>query len=409
MAPADTSPETPGGLVWRARVHGVIGDEAPDSGERAAVRWLMIALIVVSVAGVALETVEPLRARHAALLMAVELVTITLFTLDYVLRVWTAPEREPGADAAPWRARLAYVASPLGVIDVLAVLPAYAALVLPVPGDWLRVLRLARLLKMARYFPALSLFIAVLKNERRALLAALLVVMVLLVLESGIMFVLEREAQPQAFASVPHAMWWSIVTIATVGYGDVTPVTLPGRVFAGIVMILGIAMFAAPAGILASGFAAELRRRDFVVTWQTVARVPLFAGLDATRIAEIARLLKREIVPAKYAVVRRGEPADAMFFIMSGEVEVEIPPHPRRMGHGQYFGEIALLTDTVRTATVTAVAECELLTLDVADFRRLLDAHPDLRATLTRVAEQRLAGLTATLGQRGGPPGAPSG
>jgi voltage-gated potassium channel len=385
-----------------------MGDEAPDSGERTAVRWLMIALIVVSVAGVALETVEPLRARHAALLMAVELVTITLFTLDYALRVWTAPEREPGAAAAPWRARLAYVASPLGVIDVLAVLPAYAALVLPVPGDWLRVLRLARLLKMARYFPALSLFIAVLKNERRALLAALLVVTILLVLESGIMFVLEREAQPQAFASVPHAMWWSIVTIATVGYGDVTPVTLPGRVFAGVVMILGIAMFAAPAGILASGFAAELRRRDFVVTWQTVARVPLFAGLDATRIAEIARLLKREIVPAKYAVVRRGEPADAMFFIMSGEVEVEIPPHPRRMGHGEYFGEIALLTDTVRTATVTAVAECELLALDVADFRRLLDAHPDLRETLTRVARQRLAGLGQRLGQPGQPPEAPS-
>lgn len=409
MAPADTSAETPATLAWRARVHEVIGDEAPDSGERAAVRWLMIALIVVSVAGVALETVEPLRARHAAWLMAVELVTITLFTLDYVLRVWTAPEREPGADAAPWRARLAYVASPLGVIDVLAVLPAYAALVLPIPGDWLRVLRLARLLKMARYFPALSLFIAVLKNERRALLAALLVVLILLVLESGIMFVLEREAQPQAFASVPHAMWWSIVTIATVGYGDVTPVTLPGRIFAGIVMILGIAMFAAPAGILASGFAAELRRRNFVVTWQTVARVPLFAGLDATRIAEIARLLKREIVPAKFAVVRRGEPADAMFFIMSGEVEVEIPPHPRRMGHGEYFGEIALLTDTVRTATVTAVSECELLALDVADFRRLLEAHPDFKATVTRVAEQRLAGLTATLGQRGGAPEAPSG
>ena len=404
----DTSPTAVEGRSWRSALQDVIGDEAPDSGQRAAVRWLMIVLIVVSVAGVALETVEPLRARHAALIMAVELVTIALFTLDYVLRVWTAPEREPGADAAPWRARLAYVASPLGVIDLLAVLPAYAALVLPVPGDWLRVLRLARLLKMARYVPALSLFTAVLKNERRPLLAALLVVMILLVLESGIMFVLEREAQPQAFASIPHAMWWTMVTIATVGYGDVTPVTLPGRVFAGLVMLVGIAMFAAPAGILASGFAAELRRRDFVVTWRTVARVPLFAGLDATRIAEIARLLKREIVPAKYAVVRRGEPADAMFFIMSGEVEVDVPPHPRRMGHGEYFGEIALLTDTVRTATVTAVAECELLVLDVADFRRLLEAHPDLEAMVTRVAAQRLAGLSQRLARPDQPPEAPS-
>jgi voltage-gated potassium channel len=130
-----------------------------------------------------------------------------------------------------------------------------------------------------------------------------------------------------------------------------------------------------------------------VVTWQTVARVPLFAGLDAARIAEIARLLRREIVPAKYAVVRRGEAAEAMFFIMSGEVEVDLHPVPRRMGRGQFFGEIALLRDTVRTATVTTVSECELLSLDVADFRRLLDTHPDLRASITRVADERFAEL----------------
>lgn len=169
--------------------------------------------------------------------------------------------------------------------------------------------------------------------------------------------------------------------------------TALGKVFAGVVMILGIAMFAVPAGILATGFAVELRKRDFVVTWQTVARVPLFAGLDAARIAEIARLLRREIVPPKYAVVRRGEAADAMFFIMSGEVEVDVAPTPRRMGRGQFFGEIALLRDTVRTATVTTVTECQLLSLDVADFRRLLDAHPDLKASITRVAEQRLSAL----------------
>jgi len=189
-------------------------------------------------------------------------------------------------------------------------------------------------------------------------------------------------------------MWWTIVTMATVGYGDIVPVTPLGKMFGGFVMILGIAMFAVPAGILATGFAVELRKRDFVVTWQTVARVPLFAGLDAAHIADIARLLKRQIVPAKYAVVRRGEPADAMFFVMSGEVEVEVVPTPRRMGRGQFFGEIALLRDTLRTATVTTVTECELLALDVADFRRLLEAHPTVRASIVQVAEQRLSGLS---------------
>ena len=390
----------------RVRVYEAIGEDAPASWAKTGARLLQLAVIVVSVGAVSFETVGPVAERYARLFLGIEITAVLLLTAEYALRIWIAPEQEPGQTDA-WGARRRYLGSALGVIDLVAILPAFLTLLVPMPADWLRVLRLARLLKVARHAPGISLFAAVIRNERRPLLAALVVVMVLLVLESGIMFVLEREAQPQAFASIPHAMWWAIVTIATVGYGDVTPVTPLGRVFAGVVMIIGIAMFAVPAGILASGFAAEIRKRDYVVTWHTVAKVPLFAGLDAARIADIARLLKREIVPAKYAVVRRGEPADAMFFIMEGEVEVDIQPHPRRMGRGDYFGEIALLTDTVRTATVTAISECQLLTLDVADFRRLLDAHPDLRASITQVAAQRLAATAARAA--GAPPGAESG
>ncbi|HEV8310194.1 MAG TPA: cyclic nucleotide-gated ion channel, partial [Methylomirabilota bacterium] len=333
-----------------------------------AANILLIGVIVGSVAGAVLETAEPFAGRHRAWLRFLELVTLVVFTAEYVVRLWRASSDEPGG-AAPWRARLRYAASPLGLIDLVAILPLVAP-VLPLGPDGLRVLRLVRLLKLARYAPALSLFAAVLRNESRPLLAALMVMVVLLVFASAVMFGLEREAQPQVFASIPHTMWWTIVTMATVGYGDVVPITAAGKLFGGMVMILGIAMFAVPAGILATGFASELRKRDVVVTWQTVAKVPLFAELDAARIAEIARLLKREIVPAKYVVVRRGEPAEAMFFIMSGELEVDLQPQPRRMGPGHYFGEIALLRDTVRTATVTTITECQLLTLDVADFRR---------------------------------------
>jgi voltage-gated potassium channel len=213
---------------------------------------------------------------------------------------------------------------------------------------------------------------------------------VLIVVESGVMFILEREAQPEKFASIPHTMWWAVVTMATVGYGDVTPVTPLGRLFGGVVMVVGIAMFAVPAGILATGFSNEIRKRDFVVTWHTVAKMPLFSHLEASRIAEITALLKRQVVPAKHIIVQKGEPADSMFFIMAGEVEVEVP-NPVRLGPGQYFGEIALLRDTVRTATVMARKECQLLALDAADFRRLLDAHPELKASIAEVAEQRIA------------------
>jgi voltage-gated potassium channel len=360
-----------------------------------ATKTVLIGAIVVSVAAVSLETIESLGSRYRAVFAAIELLTVLVFGLEYLLRIWTAPAREPDATSETG-ARLRYVASPVGIIDLIAVLPLFVGLLLPVPPDWLREVRLLRLLKLGRYATALPLFAAVIRNESRPLLAALMVMAVLLVLNSGIMFALERTAQPRVFASIPHAMWWTIVTMATVGYGDIVPVTPLGKMFAGVVMILGIAMFAVPAGILATGFAVELRRRDFVVTWQTVARVPLFAGLDAARIAEIARLLKREIVPAKFAVVRRGEPAEAMFFIMAGEVEVDVRPTPRRMGQGQFFGEIALLRDTVRTATVTTVTECELLALDVVDFRRLLDSHPDLKASISQVAEQRLAAIGET-------------
>jgi voltage-gated potassium channel len=390
----------------RAGVDRLLGQaENPTWGQRVT-SGLLVGIVLLSVVSTVLETLDEATRRVAGLLRLVEAVAVGVLLVELLLRLWVAPEREAGGGQDPLRARVRYATSFTGAVDLLAVLPALAALVVPIPADALRLLRILRLLKLARYTPALSLFVAVMRNESRALLATLLVVAVLLVLESSVMYVLEREAQPKIFASIPHAMWWAIVTIATVGYGDMFPVTPAGRVFGGAAMVIGIALFAVPAGILATGFANEIRKRDFVVTWQTVANVPLFAGLDAARIAEIARLLKRQIVPAQFVVVRRGDPADAMFFIMVGEVQVDVTP-PVRLGRGQYFGEIALLRDTVRTATVTTLTECQLLSLDVADFRRLLEANPTLKATITRTAEERLGVLMAgaTPAARAGPPG----
>jgi voltage-gated potassium channel len=382
--------------TWRARFDHILAPAENPPWLARLVNAILVALVLLSVVGAVVETLDELAPKIAWLLRLVEALAVAVMAVEYALRLWVAPEREAIGTREPWRARLHYVTSFVGLIDLFAVLPAIVALVLPIPVDVLRLFRVLRLLKMARYTPALTLFAAVIRNESRALLATLLVVVILLVLEASIMYVLEREAQPKVFASIPHAMWWAIVTIATVGYGDMIPVTPAGRIFGGMVMVIGIAVFAVPAGILATGFASEIRKRDFVVTWQTVAHVPLFAGLDAARIAEIARLLKRQVVPAQFAVVRRGDPADAMFFIMSGDVQVDITPSPVRLGRGQYFGEIALIRDTVRTATVTTLSECQLLSLDVADFRRLLENNPGLKATITRTAEERLGVLSGT-------------
>jgi len=365
-----------------------MGEGQPDTWSRRFVSALFLAAIAAAVLAGMADSMPELSDDGHALVHFLSLLTLLLFSIEYLLRIWIAPERHP--ELPPAQARLRYARSFLGVVDIIVVVPGWLAFLHTSDRGLVELAELLALLKIARYTPSLGLVAAVFRNELRPLLGALVAMTVLLVLASGGVYLLERDAQPQVFTSIPRALWWAIVTMASVGYGDMIPITPAGRLFGGVVMMLGIAVFAVPVGILATGFAQEVRRRDFVVTWHAVARVPLFATLDATRIAGITRLLKPQVVPSNHAIVRRGEPADAMFFIMRGAVEVDILPRPVRLGAGQFFGEIALIRDTVRTATVTAVEECQLLTLDVLDFRRLTAQMPDLKEKIEAVAAQRL-------------------
>ena len=358
----------------------------------AVIKAILIASIMTSVLGAILFTLPDLTDLHRQILRIALAINLSLFTLEYSFRLWTAPEASPTGPDHPWQARLTYALSFLGLLDLFVILPIFSWLLIPQEQHVYNFVGLLALLKSAHYAQSLQLFATVFRNERKALLSYLVVLMVLVVLFSTVIFVLERDAQPEIFRSIPHAMWWAIVTMSTVGYGDMMPVTPLGKMVGGFTMILGIALFAVPAGILTNGFAAELRRREFVVTWRTVASMPLFKSLDAIRIADIAQLLKAKVVPARQVVVRRGEMADAMFFIMSGSVEVDVQPEPIHLGEGQYFGEIALLKETPRTATVLTVEECTLLSLDVRDFRKLMDRYPEIREAVAQVAEKRLHG-----------------
>ncbi len=143
-------------------------------------------------------------------------------------------------------------------------------------------------------------------------------------------------------------------------------------------MVAGIGLFALWAGILASGFAAELKREEFLQSWDLVVRLPLFRNLGASALAEIARLLKVHTCPADSAIVRQGEPGDSMFFIAEGEAEVRAGPARIRLKPGQFFGEAALISGEPRNATVVAVVPTRLLRLDVIEFRGLAARQPDL-------------------------------
>ena len=200
---------------------------------------------------------------------------------------------------------------------------------------------------------------------------------------------LEGRGQPETFGTIPDPMWWSIETLTTVGYGDAIPKTAAGRFVGAIVMLLGIGVFVLWTSIFAAGFLEESRKEGFVVTWQLVAKVPVFARLDAGRIAEIAELSSPETVPPRFTIIRRGEAGDSIYFIVSGDVEVDLPDGTTHLGPGHIFGEVAQIEQTDRQATVTALTDCQLMRLDGTDFRELMETEPDLEAEIKRIAASR--------------------
>lgn len=224
---------------------------------------LLMVLIFLNVLAVILETEERFYVRHQGLFRGFEVFSVAVFTVEYLLRLWSVTESRHFH--RPLAGRLRYLATPMALVDLLAILPFYLPMLLPIDLRFLRALRLMRifrLLKMGRYVKSLRLMRNVLASRREELLITIFSVLLLLVLSSSLMYFIEREAQPDKFASIPAAMWWGIATLTTIGYGDMYPVTALGKMLGGFIALLGIGLFALPAGILASGFAAEIQKRD---------------------------------------------------------------------------------------------------------------------------------------------------
>ena len=267
----------------------------------------------------------------------------TCSRVEYVARVWVAVEDRAGRYDQPFWGRLRYMATPMAIVDLLAILPTYLAVF--VPGDFmlLRMLRILRILKITRYSPALATFEIVLVNERRSLAAAGTILGVALLLAAGALHHIEGEVQPAAFGSIPAAMWWAIVTLTTVGYGDVVPITPLGRIVGGLCAVIGLGMFALPTAILGAGFAHEIQKRNFAATAAMIARVPLFQHLRPPQLAELTALLRPRMLPPRYTVIRRGEHPESMFFIDEGRVAIRHRDRRITLSAGSFFGEMALL------------------------------------------------------------------
>jgi voltage-gated potassium channel len=377
-------------LKWRREVHDIleVGGAAHPAGR--LVNAFIIILIVLNAVAFALETVDDLGTRYAAAFAAFNVFSVAAFTLEYSLRMWSAVDIPMLSRMPPWRARLQFAFRPIMVIDFLAFAPWYLEWLFPVDLRILRVLRLFRLLKLVRYSPALQTLGRVIAEERRALFGAFLIMIILLFFASTGMYLLERTAQPDKFGSIPAAAWWALATLTTIGYGDVVPITPWGKLLGGVVMLLGVGMFALPIAILATGFSQEANRHQFVVTWSMVARVPLFATLDETEVAEIARLLYSRTYMPGVPIVRAGDAGDGLYLLASGEAAVELGGGERAiLTDGDFFGEMALLDHRRRKYDVIAKTRCRVYVLDNEAFARLCRKHPEILHRIRKVAAER--------------------
>ncbi len=245
-------------------------------------------------------------------------------------------------------------------------------------------------MKLARYSPALATLGRVIASERRSLLACIIIFTGVLLAAAAAMHAVEGKVQPERLGDMPKAMWWAASMLAKIGGGEVVPITALGSIISAVTVMLGIGCFALPVAIMGRGFYEEIRRRDFVLTFALVARVPLFSGLDAGSIAELLKILSARTVPAGTIIVRKGDRGDAMYLIASGAVEVETTGGKIRLEEGAFFGEMALLSRQPRSANVTAVRSTDLLVLEADDFLRLRDRFPGIGANVEAEAKRRV-------------------
>lgn len=388
----------------RQEIKRALYEVLEDTGKRKVaartLRHFLVNLILLNIVLAVLETVPQVAETLDWQLRAVQIVSGVIFLIEYLLRLYVADLHPPLRRYGRFWSRLRYAIQPDAVIDLIGALPLLFVLFLPNQAVTVVViLRLLRFLKLARYSPALRSLISAVAAERKALLGSTMIIAGVVLLAATLMYLIEHDDQPENFRSILHGVYWAITTVTTVGYGDVVPISNLGKIVSAVVMLMGYGLIALPVGIIASAFAREIHSRDFVVTWSMVARVPLFEDLKATQIAEVTKLLQAQSVRKGGIIADKGDVADRMYFIADGEVAIQLPHETVYLGEGNFFGELALINQTRRTATVTAYSDCQLLVLEAGALQQLMDRDEALARKIMDEARERVAEGKKVLGE----------
>ena len=240
-------------------VYNILQNDEHDTLYSRCVDYFLIVLIMVNVAAVIAESVDNWYYPYQDYFSWFENFSIVVFSIEYSLRLWSVAESKPSHTT--WRQRWNWLRSPSALIDLIAIAPAFLNFFVSIDLRFLRILRLFRILKLTRYFASMRILLVVISKEKGSFQAVIFILLIMIVTASSGIYLVENHAQPEEFESIPKAMWWAVVTLTTVGYGDVTPITNAGKILGAVITILGVGLAALPAGILATGLANELAQR----------------------------------------------------------------------------------------------------------------------------------------------------
>ena len=248
------------GKTTRQKIYSLL-NETPTSGRlHGQIDFILVLVIITSVIAVFLETVpgiyEPLKKEFHYF----DLFTIFIFTVEYILRFYSAPEGDLESNTTAI-SRWNWMKRPSSFIDLIAILPFYLQMFITLDLRFMRILRVLRVLKLTRYNTAMPTFVTVMKRERAAFMSAMFIVVLITILSAAIVFTVEHEAQPEKFDTMLRALYWAVITLASVGYGDISPITPIGQAFTMVLSLLGIGIVALPAGILGSAFSDQLHQQ----------------------------------------------------------------------------------------------------------------------------------------------------